>query len=92
MFLINALLLPYAAGAEPVQAQSESDNAPVHSVHPHSHASMSEENCATAAVTSQALHQHGLIKPLVQSLVNPVPHGEDGEHEGDADYEEKLVR
>jgi hypothetical protein len=53
---------------------------------------MSEENCATSDVTAQALQKHGLVKPLVQSLVNPTPHGEDGEHEGDMDYEEKLIR
>ena len=61
-------------------------------MHPNSHASMSEESCATSAVTTQALHRHGLVKPLVDSLVDPVPHGEDGELEGDADYEEKLIR
>ena len=53
---------------------------------------MSEESCATSAVTTQALHRYGLVKPLVDSLVDPVPHGEDGELEGDADYEEKLIR
>ena len=53
---------------------------------------MTDESTATADVTSRALRDHGIISKLVQSLVNPVPHGQDGDVEGDEDFDEKLLR
>ena len=53
---------------------------------------MTAESTATSAVTSFALHEHGINADLVQALVNPLPHGKDGDQEGDEDLEEKLGR
>ena len=53
---------------------------------------MTAESTATSAVTSSALNEHGINADLVQALVNPLPHGKDGDQEGDEDLEEKLVR
>lgn len=53
---------------------------------------MTAESTATADITRRALEGHGIIKQLVQALVEPVPHGKDGDEEGDVDFEEKLVR
>lgn len=33
----------------------------------------------------------GLLGALVRALTAPVPHGKDGESEGDADFEEKVI-
>ncbi|KAL5533241.1 FES1 [Sanghuangporus sanghuang] len=67
-------------------------NAPAPREHPNSHAGMTAESTATSAVTSSALQEHGISGDLVQALVNPLPHGKDGDQEGDEDLEEKLVR
>ena len=49
----------------------------------------------TSTMTSQlamkALEDRGLLRALVRALVAPVPHGQDGDSEGDADFEEKVV-
>lgn len=50
----------------------------------------------SSTVTSQfaveALEERGLLQALVRALIAPVPYGQDGESEGDADFEEKVVR
>ena len=53
---------------------------------------MTPESTATSEVTTAALQTHGIAGDLVQGLVNPIPHGSDGDQEGDADFEEKLIR
>lgn len=61
-------------------------------VHPNSHASMTAESTETSAITSEALQRHGILDVAVKTLVSPIPHGQDGDQEGDVDYEEKAVR
>jgi hsp70-interacting protein len=47
---------------------------------------------ATSRFAVKALEEHGLLHALVRALIAPVPYGRDGESEGDADFEEKIVR
>lgn len=61
-------------------------------MHPNSHVSLTAETAATAPATLQALQVHKFLPTLVRGLVSPVPHGRDGDQEGDVDLEEKLVR
>lgn len=103
VFLLSSLLIPSAPSESPI-ALPESSNTRLHGTavpgasnpqqpeHPNSHAGMTEESTATSGMTSAALQEHGILGDLVQGLVNPVPHGKDGDHEGDADLEEKLVK
>ncbi|OSD00060.1 hypothetical protein PYCCODRAFT_730518 [Trametes coccinea BRFM310] len=67
---------------------------PPQTVHPNSHASLLSDpaSASTAGATLHALEQHGLLSSLVGALAAPVPHGPDGEREGDADFEEKVLR
>ena len=53
---------------------------------------MTAEAAETSALTSEAIQKHGIVDVVVKSLVTPTPHGEDGDQEGDVDYEEKAVR
>ena len=78
-------------------AQPQPSDAPVsqpQTVHPNSHASMVSDpsSFSTSPPTVQALEQNGLLSTLVSSLATPVPHGPNGESEGDADFEEKVLR
>ncbi|TFK48222.1 nucleotide exchange factors-like protein [Heliocybe sulcata] len=63
-------------------------------VHPNSHAALQSDPSAmdTSSPTLSALRQKGILTTLINGLTSPVPHGEDGENEGDMDYEEKVVR
>jgi hsp70-interacting protein len=72
-------IAPVDAGPEPVHANT--------------HASMVADprSTDTSTPTCKALESHGIRKALVESLVHPVPHGPDGEAEGDLDFEEKAV-
>ncbi|EJD05711.1 nucleotide exchange factors-like protein [Fomitiporia mediterranea MF3/22] len=104
VFLLSSLLLPSAHSSASTSSENqppsarvhgssvESSDAPQQPEHPNSHAGMTAESTATSAITSAALQEHGISGDLVQSLVNPTPHGMDGDQEGDADLEEKLVR
>ncbi|TBU42702.1 nucleotide exchange factors-like protein [Dichomitus squalens] len=67
---------------------------PPQAVHPNSHASMVADpsSYATSPRTAAALEQNGTVSTLVSALASPVPHGPDGEAEGDADFEEKVLR
>ncbi|KAI0651140.1 armadillo-type protein [Trametes meyenii] len=67
---------------------------PSQTVHPNSHASMVSDpsSASTAAATADAFARAGLLRALVSALAEPVPHGPDGEREGDADFEEKVLR
>ncbi|RPD63349.1 nucleotide exchange factors-like protein [Lentinus tigrinus ALCF2SS1-6] len=73
---------------------SETPAPPPQTVHPNSHASMvsNPSSYNTSSSTAQAFEQKGLLSTLVSSLATPVPHGSDGESEGDADFEEKVLR
>jgi hypothetical protein len=46
----------------------------------------------TSQFAAEALEDRGLLRALVRTLIAPVPYGQDGESEGDADLEEKVVR
>ncbi|KAI0077006.1 Fes1-domain-containing protein [Panus rudis PR-1116 ss-1] len=77
-------------------AESTSSNGPVQTtnvVHPNSHASMLSDPSffTTSDETRKALEERGILKALIDGLVSPVPHGPDGEAEGDADFEEKVI-
>lgn len=93
IFLLNALLVPGDVvqkdeGDSRMRGEQNS-NTPVH---PNSHASMTAESTDTSSVTLGALQRHGVVNVIVNLLVHPMPHGEDGDQEGDMDYEEKAVR
>ena len=53
---------------------------------------MTVQNSNTSPITAHALERHSIIALIVQSLLNPLPHGNDGENVGDVDLEEKAVR
>ncbi|VDB92228.1 unnamed protein product [Peniophora sp. CBMAI 1063] len=100
-FLLNGLLLPSAE--VPVEAPGNVHGAAAGSTHPgegaqtvhdNTHASMLADPASTdtAATTLEALGEHGIVGALVNALTSPVPHGDDGEEEGDVDLEEKIVR
>ncbi|KAI0758916.1 nucleotide exchange factors-like protein [Fomes fomentarius] len=76
------------------QPSSQSAVSPPQTVHPNSHASMVADpsSYATSPSTVRALEERGLLQTLISSLASPVPHGPDGESEGDADFEEKVLR
>ena len=46
---------------------------------------------STFGLVQQALEQDGLLSALVDALVSPIPHGADGEQEGDLDFEDKII-
>lgn len=46
----------------------------------------------TSQLAVEALEEHGLLQALIRALIAPVPYGQDGESEGDADFEEKIVQ
>ncbi|KAI0693093.1 armadillo-type protein [Cerioporus squamosus] len=75
-----------APSQEPTTQPSDAPASQPQPVHPNSHASMHLPH------TVQALEQNGLLSTLVSSLATPVPHGPNGESEGDADFEEKVLR
>lgn len=96
VFLLNALLVPNGSAERDEnncrlqgEALPSNSNAPVY---PNSHSSMTTESTFTSGITSKALQKHGAIDVVLKTLVNPVPHGLDGDQEGDIDYEEKAVR
>jgi len=88
-FLLNSLLIPSDVGSN--VDTSRSSSAPVH---PNSHASMLRDpsSMSTSGITLKALEDHGLLRALLNALTSPVPHGKDGESEGDPDFEEKVVQ
>ncbi|EMD30899.1 hypothetical protein CERSUDRAFT_120241 [Gelatoporia subvermispora B] len=102
-FLFNTLLTPsYAVDA----AEGAQEAGPtLHSettgpaagsapVHPNSHASMlaNPASFATSSAALRAIEAHGIVPALISALTSPTPHGPDGEQEGDADFEEKVIR
>lgn len=62
-------------------------------VHPNSHASMIADpsSVSTVELTRDALEHHGLLEVLIGALTSPVPHGPDGENEGDEEFEDKII-
>lgn len=47
---------------------------------------------STSESTCDALEQRGLLKALIDALVAPLPHGPDGDSEGDPELEEKIIK
>ena len=100
VFLLNALLISTDSSTTTSQPSSarlhgggvSEPSTESQAAHPNSHASMTVESAATAPIALRALHDHDFIPNLVQGLVNPIPHGANGDQEGDADFEEKLIR
>jgi hypothetical protein len=91
VFLINTLLTPTSLQRP---ADSNIHSTPAAPVHPNSHASMLSDpsSSETSPATLIALREHGLLGALVSALTAPTPYGEDGESEGDANFEEIVVR
>jgi len=46
----------------------------------------------TSQFAVKALEERGLLHALIRALTAPVPYGQDGELEGDADFEENILR
>lgn len=46
----------------------------------------------TSPLAVKALEERGLLRALVRALTSSVPYGQDGESEGDMDFEEKVVQ
>lgn len=46
---------------------------------------------STSELTKNALEAHGLLQALINALTSPVPYGADGEKEGDAEFEDKII-
>jgi len=100
-FLLNTLLL---ASAPPAESNvhgnaADAEERPVHPnpaapVHANSHAAMLSDpsSTVTAEATLDAFRVYDVIPTVVRELVRPTPYGLDGETEGDADLEEKLIR
>ena len=107
-FLLNTLIIPTTHVPPPVpptaptpSAGSNSTGLTIHSsdarpepVHPNSHASMQADpsSISTSPAALKALEEHGILQSLVSAVTSPVPHGPDGESEGDADFDEKVIR
>ncbi|KAI5120248.1 hypothetical protein M0805_007552 [Coniferiporia weirii] len=103
VFFLNSLLVPStssrpsAPSAEPSGIQMHGANLPNNDEprqpeYPNSHAGMTLESTTTSTTASAALKNYGITSDLVRGLVNPLPHGKNGDEEGDVDLEEKLVR
>jgi hypothetical protein len=103
-FLLNTLLYPTDATnvAPPTPATGvnlhtspppSSTQGSADPVHPNTHASMVADPSSTdtSGSTLRAMHEHGLLRAVVDGLVRPVPFGPTGENERDPDFEEKLV-
>ncbi|TDL26802.1 Fes1-domain-containing protein [Rickenella mellea] len=100
-FLLNTLLLPSTISSSPSSSSGaarihgdthEQPTADPQAIHPNSHGGMTPGSCETSTMASEAMEKFGVIDSAIDALVNPTPHGTDGEHEGDADLSEKLVR
>ncbi|PPR02297.1 hypothetical protein CVT24_011635 [Panaeolus cyanescens] len=74
---------------------SGSDTSPAPIIHDNSHASAlkNPSRSITARPALVAFKKHDLFDAIISSVVNPLPHGEDGENtDADRDYEEKALR
>lgn len=83
-----------SSNATPHNITPES-SAPADPIHPNSHAANLKDpyRIATSELTLDAMREHRIAEYVVNSIVNPLPHGEDGEFsEADLDYEEKAMR
>jgi len=93
-FLLNTLLIQSDSELTGVPSNLRTPGSSSAPAHPNSHVSMVSDPSST--MTSQfavkALEDRGLLQALVRALTSPVPYGQDGELDGDPDFQEKLVR
>lgn len=69
--------------------------APAEPIHPNSHAANLKDpsRIATSKLTLDAMRTHHIADYVVNSIINFLPYGEDGNlHAFDLDYEEKAMR
>ena len=93
-FLLNTLLIRSDSELPDAPSNLRTPGSSSAPVHPNSHASMISDpsSTMTSEFARKALEERGLLRALVRALNAPVPHGPDGESEGDAEFEEKVVR
>lgn len=87
IFMLNALLIPTTILTE----ESSGDNV----VHANSHEShlSSPSSVNTSEPTIAALESRGILEVIVDALVEPLPHGPDGENmEEDIELVERVIR
>lgn len=68
---------------------------PAGPIHPNSHAANLKDpnRLETSEITLDAMRQHHIADYVVDSIVNPVPYGEEGDFYGAAqDYEEQAIK
>ena len=92
-FLLNTLLIQTDSELPEPSSNLRTPSSSPAPVHPNSHASMISDPSSTMTSKSavEALENRGILRALVRALTTPVPYGEDGESEVDADFEEKVV-
>jgi len=92
-FLLNTLLMRNDSEAPDAPSNLQTPGSSSAPVHPNSHAAMVSDpsSTMTSEFAVEALEERGLLQALVRALIVPVPYGQDGESEGDADFEEKVV-
>lgn len=93
-FLLNGLLIQNNHQALETPSNLQTPNSSSTPVYPNSHASMVSDpsSTVTSELVVKALEDRGLLQALVKALVAPIPYGQDGELEGDADFEENIAR
>ncbi|KAF9646148.1 nucleotide exchange factors-like protein [Thelephora ganbajun] len=93
-FLLNTLMIQSDSGVPGTPSNLRAPGSSSAPVHPNSHASMVSDpsSTMTSKFAVKALEDRGLLQALVRALTAPVPYGQDGELEGDADFEERVVR
>lgn len=93
-FLLNTLLIQDDSELPGPPSNLRTPGSSSAPVYPNSHASMLSDpsSTMTSRFAMKALEDRGLLQTLVKALITPVPYGQDGESEGDADFEEKVLR
>lgn len=90
IFMLNALLIPTSILTEEQSAENVGQV-----VHPNSHEShlSSPSSVNTSESTVAALESRGILEVIVDALVEPLPHGPDGENmEEDVELVERVIR
>lgn len=89
-FLLNTLLIPNEQDTSSSSPSSQSAT-----IHSNSHASHLKDPsiAATSPLTVEAMKKHAITDAVIESLVNPVPYGDDGDQdEVDEDFEGRCIR
>ncbi|KAF9526437.1 nucleotide exchange factors-like protein [Crepidotus variabilis] len=64
-------------------------------IHPNSHSANLKDpaRSETSGLALEAFSAYGILESIITSIVNPLPHGDDGENtDADVDFEERAVR